>query len=105
MAKGRRYKFPNPGDCKAGDPAMLCPAERVLNLYNQEHSREAQRISKSVREWFATTAEENGWAGVHFLPEVQSNYGAGCVLWPPPQQINVEITVTNQILVLEAERE
>lgn len=102
MTKGRKFIFPNPNNCRAGDAAMLCPAERVLNLFNQETRRSA-RISKSVRQWFATTAKQEGWAGVHFLPEVQSNYGAGCVLWPPPQQINVRVTVTNRVLVLKAE--
>ncbi len=103
MTKGRRFIFPNPNKCTAADMAMLCPAERVLNLYNQETGKGAKRIAKSVREWFATTAQQKGWAGVHFLPEVQSNYGAGCVLWPPPQQIDVSVTVTNRILVLIAE--
>jgi hypothetical protein len=105
MAKGRKFKFPTPKDCKAGNPAMLCPAERVMNLYKQATNKNAQRISKSVREWFAMTADQQGWAGVHFLPEVQSNYGAGCVLWPPPQQINVSVNITNQILVLKAEHQ
>ena len=101
--KGPKFKFPNPSQCKAGDLAMLCPAERVLNLYNQATGKSAKKIAKSVREWFATEAQKVGWAGVHFLPEVQSNYGAGCVLWPPPQNVNITVTVTNQILVLQAE--
>jgi len=105
MTKGRKFIFPNPNQCTAANPAMLCPAERVLNLYNQATAKSAQRIAKSVREWFAKTAQQNGWAGVHFLPEVQSKHGAGCVLWPPPQQINVSINVTNQILVLKAEHQ
>lgn len=103
MVKGRKFKFPNPSDCKAGQPAMLCPAERVLKLYNQDNGKDAKRISKSVRAWFGTTAEQQGWAGVHFLPEVQSNYGAGCILWPPPPQINISVNITKQTLVLKAE--
>ena len=103
MKKGPKFKFPDPKKCKVSDRAILCPAERVINLYNQATTKRAKKIAKSVRDWFAREARKNGWAGVHFLPEVQSNYGAGCVLWPPPQQINVTVRVTNQILVLEAE--
>ena|ERR1700720_2484314 len=103
MVKGRKYKFPNPKECKPSARAMLCPAERVMKLYNQGTGKNGRRISKTVREWFAARAQQRGWAGVHFLPEVQSNHGAGCVLWPPPQQINVSVTVTEKILVLKAE--
>ena len=35
MKKGPKFKFPEPKKCKAGDQAILCPAERVINLYNQ----------------------------------------------------------------------
>jgi hypothetical protein len=105
MKRGPKFKFPDPQDCKAGEPAILCPAERVINLYNQATGKQAKRIAKLVREWFAIQAKAKGWAGVHFLPEIQSNYGAGCVLWPPPRQINVEVTVTNEILVLMAENQ
>jgi hypothetical protein len=102
---GRRLKFPDPKDCKAKEPAVLCPAERVIGLYNQNSGSTAKRISKTVRAWFVTQALEAGWSGVHFLPEVQSENGAGCVLWPPPQQVNVTVTVTLQTLVLHAQSE
>ncbi|OGA56044.1 MAG: hypothetical protein A3F74_19435 [Betaproteobacteria bacterium RIFCSPLOWO2_12_FULL_62_58] len=64
-----------------------------------------QRIAKKVRGWFAAEAIKKGWAGIHFLPEIQSAHGAGCVLWLPPQQINVKINVTKQTLVLLAQQE
>jgi len=47
-------------------------------------------------------ARKKGWAGVRFLKDVQSSHGTGCILWIPPRQINVQITVTDQMLVLES---
>lgn len=95
---GRRYKFPVPSDYKRGVPAILCPADRVIALFNQETGNAAQRIAKGVRDWFAQEAHHCGWSGVHFLPEAMSNHGAGCVMWirsdfPQPQ-------VTQDTLVL-----
>jgi len=98
--KGPKFKFPCPDDYKASDPAIFCPADRVLSLYNQDSGGSAQRISKTVREWIRQNALGFGWAGVHFLPEVQSNHGAGCILWRRPQQINLQVTVTKRTLVL-----
>jgi hypothetical protein len=100
---GRKVKFPVPSDYKPAQPAILCPAERVIDLYNQDSGDEAQKIAKKVRRWFTQQAHARGWAGVHFLPEVQSNNGAGCVLWRPPERINVSITVTKRMLVLSDE--
>jgi hypothetical protein len=102
---GRRLKFPDPNACKPNDPAVLCPAERVIGLYNQNSGSTAKRISKTVRAWFVTQAMGAGWSGVYFLPEVQSAHGAGCVLWPPRQQVNVTVIVTLQTLVLHAQQE
>jgi hypothetical protein len=95
----RHLKFPTPADCKPVDPAVLCPAERVLGLYTQGSGKAAQRISKSVRKWFSAEAKSKGWAGVHFLPDVQSSHGAGCVLWRPPSTVNVTIQITNQLVL------
>jgi hypothetical protein len=103
--RGKKLKFPTPGSVKPENPAVLCTADRVLGLYNQNSGDSAQRIAKKVRVWFAAEAEQRGWAGVHFLPEIQSSHGAGCVLWPPPQQINITINITNQVLVLNAQSE
>lgn len=79
MAK-KKFKFPDPSDYPSKSPVVLCPADRVLALYNQDNEATAKRISKKVREWVTTIALENKWKGVHFLPEVQSNHGAGCLL-------------------------
>jgi hypothetical protein len=97
---GRRLKFPQPQDYKSSAPAIFCPAERVIELYNQDAGDSAQRIAKKVRAWFTTEAHKRGWAGVYFLPEVQSNHGAGCVLWRPTDNINVNIKITQDMLIL-----
>ena len=98
-----KIKFPTPRSCKLKDRAVLCTAERILTLYNQATGKDAKRISKNVKKWFASEALLQGWAGGHFLPEVQSGHGAGCVLFVPPQQINVNVKVTQTTLVLLAE--
>jgi hypothetical protein len=98
-----KFKFPNSASCKLKDRAVLCTAERILTLYNQETSLGARRISKAVKMWFASEAPSHGWAGGHFLPEVQSGHGAGCVLFLPPREVDVRITVTETTLVLKAE--
>ena len=82
MAKTKRVKFPSPMDYKAADPEILCPAERVIKLYNQDSGDTAKRIAKKVRKWFTATAIARGWK-VRFLPEVQTKHGAGCVLSRP----------------------
>jgi hypothetical protein len=101
----RKFKFPDPKSCKLKDRAVLCTAERILNIYNQVNGEDAQRISKNVKIWFAKEAANSHWAGVHFLPEVQSGHGAGCVLFVPPRQLNLSVTVTEKTLVLMAESE
>lgn len=98
-----KFKFPTPKSCKLKDRAVLCTAERLLALYNQENEKDAKRISKAVKKWFVAEAKANGWAGGSFLPEVQSGHGAGCVLFVPPQKVNVNVVVTNTTLVLKAE--
>lgn len=100
---GRSYKFPTPASCKLKDGAVLCTAERILALYNQATGKSQQRITQPVKDWFAAEVMRHGWAGGHFLPEVQSGHGAGCVLFVPPQQVNVSINVTEKTLVLMAD--
>jgi hypothetical protein len=97
-----KLKFPNPKDCKRDNPAIICPAERVLGLYNDVPGHDKKRISKDVRKWFAEESLKRGWSGVHFMKEVQTQFGAGCVLWLPPQ---VTINVTKQMLVLVPQTE
>lgn len=99
MAKD--FKFPDPADYPPKHPVVICPAERVLNLYNQAHPNEpAQRTSKTVKEWFSTTATNEGWDGVHFLPEVQTSHSAGAVLLSPhgqKQMMPVANALLNQV--------
>jgi hypothetical protein len=97
------FKFPTPKSCKLKDRAVLCSAERILALYNQETGSKAKRIGKTVKKWFASQANDLGWAGGHFLPEVQSGHGAGCVLFVPPQKVNIKVEITKTTLVLLAE--
>ncbi len=92
-------------DYKPSEPAVICPAERVIGLYNENSGDTAKRIAKKVRRWFISQAEKQEWAGVHFLNEVQSNHGAGCILWRPPEKVDVKITITKRILVLNASSE
>jgi len=98
-----KFKFPTPKNCTLATPAVLCPAERVIGLYNQNSGKPAARIGKNVRRWFFVEAEKKGWAGVHFLPDVQSNHGAGCILWRAPEKIDVVVNITSKTLVLLAE--
>ena len=100
---GPRFKFPTPKTVKLKDGAVLCTAERILALYNQDSGDSGRRISKKVRKWFASQVKTKGWAGCHFLPEVQSGHGAGCVLFVPPRKVNVTINVTETTLVLHGE--
>lgn len=92
-----KIKFPLPSDCKRDNPAVICPGERVIGLYNQVATKKAQKISKKVRAWFAIEAINRGWIGVHFIKEVQTDFGAGCVLWLPAA---VQIQSTHKTLVL-----
>ena len=100
---GKKWKFPTPADVQRQERAVLCTADRVIKLYNQGNGDEAKRIAKKVKKWFSAEADKRGWAGVRFLKEVQSSHGAGCILWLPPQQINIEIQVTQEVLVLHPE--
>ena len=100
---GRPFKFSDPNDYAAKIPAVLCPADRVLNLYNQGTNQQAQRISQSVRDWFYSEAHKVGWGGAHFLPEVQSNHGAGCILWVGYRGVpqSIQINRSQQILIIQ----
>lgn len=91
----RKYKFPAPKDYAAKDPVILCPAERVICLYNQATGKDAKRIAKTMKEWFVNEAKTNGWAACEFTPEVQSKHGGGAILLNPP---SVKVTV-QQIII------
>jgi len=101
---GARVKFPNSSECTPAEQALFCPAQRVIDLYNQDSGDKAKRICAKVRRWFFSAAAAREWAGVHFLKEVQSKHGHGCVLWRQPDRINIQVTVTREILVLRAEK-
>lgn len=103
MPGKKKFKFPDPKSCKPENPAVLCTAERLLALYNQSNSTDAKKVAKQVRAWFAKKAKEKGWAGVQFLPENQTGHSAGCVLWLPPSQVNVQILITNEMFVLKSQ--
>lgn len=79
--RGRNYKFPDAGDRSPNDPTVHCDSARIIALFNQETGGDAQRLSKTVRDWFAREAAEAGWTGVHFLADAQSQYGSGCVMY------------------------
>lgn len=93
------YKFPDAKARSPSEPAVFCTAGRVLNLHNQANEKQAQRISKKVREWFFEEAHTNGWNGVHFVPEVQSRHGAGCMLWVEQDRKKIKVTKTVLVLV------
>lgn len=78
--KMAKFKFPDPADYPPKTPIVICPGERVLNLYNQETGKDAQRLSKNVKDWFIDNARANGFADAHFVPEVETHHGAGCLL-------------------------
>lgn len=92
---GKKLKFPNPSDYAAKTPLILCPAERVIGLYNQATGKKSKRIAKNMKQWFADEAKKEGWTGCHFVPEVQSKHGAGATLLNPP---SVSVTV-NQVTI------
>lgn len=97
------FKFPTPDKAKLKDHAVLCTSERIISLYNQAHGTDRQRMTNTIKKWFAHEAQNNGWAGGHFLPEIQTGHNAGCVLFTPPNQVNVNVTITEKTLVLLAD--
>ena|SRR6266498_5259114 len=99
---GRPIKFPVPHDYPAKTPAVLCPADRVISLYNQDSGDIGQRIAKKMKAWFTGEAKKKGWAGCYFLPQVQSAHGAGCILLNPP---SVTITMTSITLQISEKEE
>lgn len=103
MMLGRKFTFPTPGKAKLKDRAVFCTSQRIIALYNQAHGEERQKMTVVIKKWFAAQARQSGWAGGHFLPEIQTGHTAGCVLFTPPTAINVTVEVTKETLVLRAE--
>jgi len=98
---GPKLKFPDPKNCSPNKPAVLCPADRVLGLYNQDNNSPAKRIAKKVKKWFYDQAHANGWTGIHFLPDVQTNHGAGCLLWKDLDSPTIKI-VNNTVIITDS---
>lgn len=73
-------KFPKSAERSPAKPVAICPADRVLDLYNRANDAEAKRIGKTVRAWFTAEAHADGWDHVGFVPQVESEHGAGAVL-------------------------
>lgn len=60
---GRPFDFPTPQSVTIGNPTMFVPAERVLNLYNQDSDNpKAINFSQRVRDWFIHEAYAVGWS-------------------------------------------
>jgi len=79
----RKLKFPTPKDYAVKDAVILCSAQRVLDLYNQNTGETAARIAKTVKSWFMAQALKRGWAACHFTREVQVSQSGGCFLLNP----------------------
>jgi len=94
---GRKIKFPSPADYAAKYPVVLCPADRVIGLYEQATGKKAMRIAKNLKAWFAVEAKQKGWAGCRFVPQVQSEHGAGAILLNP---LSTKIEVRQIIIQL-----
>lgn len=102
---GARIKFPNTKSCTRGNRAVLCTADRLIELYNQNSGDSAKRICKKVRAWFAREAKDKGWAGVQFIQEIQSKHGAGCILWLPQGEDKSLIKITSTMYILKPQIE
>ena len=63
----------------------------VLALYNTTHKTSATRMSKSVRDWFVRTAQEEGWSEAVFINHVETRHSAGCVLYKRSEKMQVNI--------------
>jgi len=68
-----KFKFPHPDDRTINNPSTIADSERVLDLYNQEHGEERERVTDNVKEWFVDAARELGWTDADF-------HGNSCVL-------------------------
>jgi hypothetical protein len=93
-------KFPDPKARSPNAPAVLCPADRVIGLYNSKHPKKtAMRLSPSVKTWFSEEAHAAGWIGVQFLPDAQTAHGAGCIMWVS-QQHDISLSLEATMLVI-----
>lgn len=86
---GRHFKFPDAGDRSPNQPAVMCPAERVLALFNQHSGDKGQRISAKVKTWFTTMSLSRGWGHIWWFEDVLTNRSSGCVMSIPTTTITV----------------
>ena len=65
---GRKTKFPDPTKSAPANPAVLCPAARVLALYNEAHppTKNAKKIGKTVIPFSDHEAVKAAIAGVDY---------------------------------------
>lgn len=71
---GRPFLLPDPKDRSVNTPSCVVSPNQILGYYNQENKEDRkERIVDSVKEWYTTTALENGWAKADF-------HGNQCVL-------------------------
>jgi hypothetical protein len=97
-APRRPFVFPDPANVAPAQPAVICTAERVLDLYRQSTGVTRVRVVQSVKDWFTQAARENGWEGVTFLRDFQTEHTAGCVMWRPAEiQATVNVTKITKI--------
>jgi hypothetical protein len=60
-----------------------------MGLYEQSEKQKPRKINPTVKTWFRQEAlRTHGWSAAMFVPEVQTQHGAGCVLYKQPLQIN-----------------
>lgn len=70
MKMSRPFVFPDPDDRSKNNPAVIVTSEQVIGLYNQynKHGDEVQKVSSTVKDWFAKEATENqGWDEAKFI--------------------------------------
>ncbi|SHG07834.1 hypothetical protein [Vibrio gazogenes] len=103
MAKGRNFVFPNPENTKLKDNAVFCSNERIIALYNQANDTDRKRMTDNIKHWFASEAQENGWAGGNYLRDSQTGHSAGCVLFTPSKETNIHITKNTLVLHVDNE--
>ena len=65
----RAFVFPDPCDRSYNQPGVIVDQAKVLGLYNQENkqSPKKQFVTKDIRDWFKSEAENRGWDEANFI--------------------------------------
>ena len=79
-ARREHLAFPVPTEHKTEATAFLCTAERILALYKKQESKNQQRLTCTVKEWFKDTALKAGRNEIEFLENLQTGRIDGCRL-------------------------